>query len=154
MENQTTIKQEYRTLALIWFVLLFSQAMFLIVIFTSKPEVFNFDFSAPVSAGGNTPLIIALAVLALVNLSLSFVIRKVSVAQAIARQDPQYVRLGLIIGCAFCESVSVMGMIVAFAFSYQYFFLWFALGIAGIILHFPRRKHLLAASGKTENAKS
>ena len=146
MENQT-IKQEYRTLLLIWFVLLFSQAMFLIVIFTSKPEVFRFDFSAPI-VGDNSIYIIGLAILALTNLVISFVIKKVCVEQAIAKQDIQYVRLGLIIGCAFCESVSVMGMIAAFAFSYQYFFLWFALGIAGIVLHFPKRGNLIAASYK------
>jgi hypothetical protein len=37
---------------------------------------------------------------------------------------------------------------MAFAFSYQYFFLWFALGILGMILHFPKRDNLIAAAYK------
>jgi hypothetical protein len=147
MENQT-VRQEYRTLRLIWFVLLFSQAMFLIVLFTAKPEVFRFDSAAPVLSGENSIFFIVFASLALTNLALSFVIKKRCVQQGIEKQGAQYVRLGLIVGCAFCESISVMGMILAFAFSYQYFFLWFALGVTGIVLHFPKRADLLAASYK------
>lgn len=147
MENQT-VKQEYRTLLLIWFVLLFSQAMFLIVLFTSKPEVFSFDSSVPASDERNSIYVIVFAVLALTNLAISFVIKNRCVQQAIEKQDIQYVRLGLIIGCAFCESISVMGMILAFAFAYHYFFLWFGLGITGIILHFPKHGNLVAASYK------
>jgi hypothetical protein len=47
-----------------------------------------------------------------------------------------------------CEAISLLGVALAFAFSYQYFFLWFALGILGTILHFPKRDNLVAASYK------
>ena len=147
MENQT-LQQEYRTLKLIWFVLLFSQAMFLIVLFTAKPEVFRFDSAAPFLSGENSIFVAVFASLAITNLALSFIIKKRCLQPAAEKQETQYVRLGLIIGCAFCESISVMGMILAFAFSYQYFFLWFLLGIIGIVLHFPKRTDLMAASYK------
>ncbi|MBA2736059.1 MAG: hypothetical protein H0U50_04630 [Pyrinomonadaceae bacterium] len=147
MQNQT-IEQQYRTLKLIWFVLLFSQTMFLLVIFLSKPDIFRFDFSKPLLGGENSVLVIAFAVLAITNLTISFVLEKRCISQAIEQQNAQYVRLGLILGCAFCESISLLGMVLAFAFGYQYFFLWFALGITGIILHFPKRNILIAANHK------
>ena len=147
MQNQT-IEQQYRILKLIWFVLLFSQTMFLLVIFLSKPDIFRFDFSKPLLGGENSVLVIAFAVLAITNLTISFVLEKRCISQAIEQQDGQYVRLGLILGCAFCESISLLGMVLAFAFLYQYFFLWFALGFLGIVLHFPKLDNLIAANHK------
>ena len=147
MQNQT-IEQQYRTLALIWFVLLFSQTMFLLVIYLSKPEIFRFDFSKLILGGENSIFVAAFAILAITNIAISFVMKRRCFEQAIEKQDTQYVRMGLIIACAFCESISLLGMVLAFAFSYQYFFLWFALGITGIILHFPKRDSLIAASYK------
>jgi hypothetical protein len=58
------------------------------------------------------------------------------------------VQTGLIIAVALCEASSLFGLTLAFAFDYQYFFLWIILGILGIALHFPRRSELHAASYK------
>jgi len=79
---------------------------------------------------------------------LSFVLRKRFINQAINEQKLQLVQTAMIIGCALCESITLFGVVLAFAQNYQYFFLWFALGILGIILHFPRRENLIAASYK------
>ena len=141
------IEQSYRTLAIIWFALLFSQVMFLVVTFLSKPELFKFDASKPVLAE-NAEIVIAFAFLALTNFALSFVMKKRSFEQAIAEQKIAYVQTGLILACAFCEAISLLGIVLAFAFSYQYFFVWFAVGMLGIILHFPRRDAVIAASYK------
>ncbi len=148
MQNPNpNVEQQYRVLSVIWFVLLFSQMMFLVVVFITRPEVFNFDFSKP-AFGENPPLTIAFAVLAVINFSLSFVVEKRAVAQAVAEQKPQYMQTGLIVACALCEAISLLGLVLAFAFSYQYFFAWFALGILGIVLHFPKRDNINAASYK------
>ena len=146
MQSSNT-EQNYKTLALIWFALLASQVMFLVVIFFAKPEVFRFDFSKPLF-GENAVIIIAFAVLAITNFALSFIMKRRSFQQAVEKQQIAYVQTGLILACAFCEAISLLGMVLAFAFSYQYFFLWFALGILGIILHFPRRDDVVAASYK------
>jgi len=150
MQNRSpnlNVEQQYRLLMVIWFVILFSQAMFLVVIYFSKPEIFKFDVSKPL-LGENPIMVIAFAILAIVNLTISFVMKKRCVEQAIAEQKAQYVQTGLIIACALCEVISLLGMVLAFTFSYQYFFLWFALGISGIILHFPKRDDVIAASYK------
>lgn len=131
----------------LWFVFLFSQVMFLFVLYAAKPEVYDFDSAKP-ALGENAAIVIVLGVLAIGNLGLSFAMKKYCFAQAAAEQNTRYVQTGLILACAFCESISLIGLVLAFAFSYQYFFLWFALGIFGILLHFPRRKDLIFASYK------
>lgn len=141
------VEQSYKTLMLIWFALLASQIMFLVVIFFAKPEVFRFDFGKPL-LGENAVMVLAFAALALTNFALSFIMKRRSFDQAVEKQEISYVQTGLILACAFCESISLLGLVLAFAFSYQYFFLWFALGILGILLHFPRRDDVIAASYK------
>jgi hypothetical protein len=145
--EKTNVEAAYKTLIILWFALLVSQFMFLVIIFFTKPEIFRFDFSKPIF-GENAPVIIALAVLALANFALSFVMKKRSYEQAVTEQKIALVQTGLIIACALCEVISLLGLLLAFAFSYQYFFAWFALGILGIILHFPRRDTVIAASYK------
>ena len=139
------IEQSYKLLTMIWFALLFSQLMFLAVVFFAKPEVFRFDFTKPL-LGENSAIVLAFAALAVTNFGLSFVMKKRSYEQAVAEQKIAYVQTGLILACAFCEAISLLGIILAFAFSYQYFFLWLALGIIGILLHFPRRDDVYAAT--------
>lgn len=129
---------------ILWFVLLLTQAMFLGMLFSVKGELFRVDWSQPIL--GEQPLIVAVfAVLAAVNLGLSFLMRNRAIEQAVAERKPAYVQTGVILGCAFCESISLLGLLLAFVFSYPYFFVWFAVGIIGIFLHFPRRRHLLDA---------
>lgn len=141
------VEQSYKTLLIIWLALLVSQVMFLVVIFFAKPEVFKFDFNKPLF-GENAVLVIAFAFLAITNFALSFIMKKRSFEQAVEKQQIAYVQTGLILACAFCEAISLLGMVLAFAFSYQYFFAWFALGILGFLLHFPRRDDVIAASYK------
>ena len=42
MQN-TKSEDTYKTLVILWFALLMSQVMFLVVIFFAKPEIFKFD---------------------------------------------------------------------------------------------------------------
>ncbi len=147
MNQKVNPEQAYRTLAIIWVALLSSQFMFLVIIFFSKPEILRFDFNKPL-LGENAVMIIAFAALAIANFALSFIMKKRAFEQAIAEQKIAYIQTGLILACAFCEAISLLGIVLAFAFSYQYFFAWSALGILGILLHFPRRDDVIAASYK------
>lgn len=148
MKNENrNVEHLFRTLAIVWGVLLLSQFMFIFVLMQAKPELFKFDWTAPI-LDENAIFVVAFAMMAVFNLVLSFIIKKRCYEQAVAEQKPSLVQTGLVIACAFCEAISLFGMVLAFAFSYQYFFAWFALGIFGILLHFPRRADLIAASYK------
>jgi F0F1-type ATP synthase membrane subunit c/vacuolar-type H+-ATPase subunit K len=139
------IDQLFRTTAIVWFVLLMSQFALYGLAWTLRGNV-----AAPNPdqgfLGDNPPIIVGAMLLAVTNLALSFFIRKRANEQAVTDQNVKHVQTGLIIACALCESISIIGMVLAVAFSYPYFYLWFALGILGIFLHFPRRKQLLDAS--------
>ncbi len=141
-----TVEEKFRTLAIVWAVLLLSQFMFLFVLSQTKPEAFRIDLSAPI-LDQNAVMVITFAMLALLNFALSHIVKRRCFEQAIVEKKPQFVQTGIIIACAFCEAISIFGMVLAFLFSYPYFFLWFGLGIVGIISHVPRRKDLYSAAG-------
>ena len=147
MQN-SNVERNYQTMLVIWAALLFSQLILLVVVYFVKPEVYRFDFSKPFFFGETPVLFFAFAALGVAVFVLSFVMKKRSFAQAVEKQQIALVQSGLILAYAFCEATSLLGFVLAFAFSYQYFFAWFALGILGFILHFPRRDDVVSASYK------
>jgi len=149
MQNEDPkIGAQYQTMIVLWAALLVSQFLFLVVVFFAKPELMKFNFTEPLSGGENSIPVIALAALGVVTFLESFIMEKKLLRQAFDNQNTGLVQTALIYGCALCEATSLCGLVAAFAFNYQYFFLWIALGIFGILLHFPRRSNLLAASFK------
>ncbi len=145
MQNEKPgIAAQYQTLIVIWAALLMSQLMFVVLIFLTKKELFNFDFSKPVG-GQSTTMIVGFAVAAITVFVFSFAFRRRLNARAVEQQDTALVQTGLIIACALCEASSILGLALAFAFDYQYFFFWIAPGMLGVILHFPKRDQLHAA---------
>jgi len=148
MQNeQIDLTKAYQTLVIIWAALLISQFLFLIMIYFVKPEVYSFDFSQPI--GGRQPmLVIALAAAAVFNFFLSFKMRRKSLTESVEKQNVGLVQTGMIIGCALGEGISIMGLLLVFLESYQYFFLFFALGILTTVLSFPRRDDVMAAGFK------
>jgi F0F1-type ATP synthase membrane subunit c/vacuolar-type H+-ATPase subunit K len=147
MEENTNVEQKYRAITVVWFALLISQLMFLVILFFVKPEIFKFDFSKS-PLGDNPAIVIALAVLGVSTFLMSFVLSRKFINQAISQQKTTLVQTALIIGCALCEATTLFGFVLVFIANYQFFFLWFALGILGMILHFPKRDNLIAASCK------
>lgn len=148
MNNNLNVEPQYRTMTIVWLALLVSQIIFLAVLFVIKPEVYKFDFSKSLLNADNSIMVIALGIVGISTFLLSFILRAKFIKQAIDEQKPDLVQTAMIIGCGLCESTSLFGFVLAMAFAYPYFFLWFALGILGIILHLPKRGNLIAASYK------
>ncbi len=151
-----SIEARYKSLLILWAALLMSQLMFLVLIFFTRPKLFQFDFTrsilgeGPGDSGSTPAMIIGFGVAAVTAVLFSFAFRRRLNERAIAAQDTALVQTGLIIALALCEASSLFGLALAFAFDYQYFFLWFALGILGMVLHFPKRDELHAASQNRE----
>jgi len=122
-----------------------SQLTFVLLLFVIKPELFRLDFGRPL-LGENAVAIGLIMLLCGNNLVLSFVFRRKYLKQAEALQSPQHAQTAIIIGCAMAESVSLFGLVLAIAFDYPYFFIFFILSIAATLLHFPRREEIQAAS--------
>lgn len=148
MENQKiNVEQMYRGLLMIWFALVFSQFLFLLIAYIVKPNLFRFEFNQPF-LGENTIIVLIFILVAFTNIAISFFLRKKYAAQAVAEQNVSYVQTAMIAGCALCEAVSIFGLMLAFVADYQYFFLWSILGIGATLFHFPRRDELIAATYK------
>jgi FtsH-binding integral membrane protein len=144
MSRENPIHVEYKTLVVLWFALLTSQILFLVLVYFMKPELFTFDSSR--SLLNDQPLItLAFGGIALVFLILSFVLSRQHMRRAVQDKDAGCVQTGLVLGCALSEIPSILGLILAFAFSHPYFYLWIILGAVGILLHFPRKHYLDAA---------
>jgi F0F1-type ATP synthase membrane subunit c/vacuolar-type H+-ATPase subunit K len=158
MQNQRpNIEAQYKTLLILWAALLISQLIFIVLVFFTRPKLFQFDFTqsilgeGPGDSGSTPAMIVGFGVAAVTAVLFSFAFRRRLNERAVAAQDTSLVQTGLIIALAFCEVSSLFGLALAFAFDYQYFFLWFALGVLGMVLHFPKRDELHAASYKGQN---
>ena len=146
-EPKPNLVAQYQSLVIIWGAILMSQIMFLVVLFVTKKELFEFRFDQPVT-GQSGSMILGFAVVALTCVGFSFAFKRRFFERAVEQQEPNLIQTGTIIALALCEASSLIGLCLAFAFDYQYFFAWFVLGIAGILFHFPRQNDLLAAGYK------
>lgn len=148
MRQNTNVEKHYRTLTILWAALLNSQLLFLVVLYFAKPEIYRFDSAKPFLPEKFAVVILSLAFAGLSTFLMSFVLKNKFLKQSVETQNAGLVQTALIVACALCEATTLFGLVLAFAFDYQYFFLWFALGILGTILHFPKRDNLIAASYK------
>lgn len=145
MKKKAPMKVEYQTLVVLWLALLGSQVVFLLMVYMLEPRLFSIDLSTPFLS--DQPLIILVfAIFAIVLLVLSFVFRRQHMARAAIDGDTGCVQTGLVLGCVLSEGVSLLGLLLALVFAYPYFYVWFAAGILGILLHFPRKGSLDAAT--------
>lgn len=124
-----------------------SQAIFIVVLFVAKGELFEFRFDQSI-AGGNGIITLAFAIAALTSVAGSFVIKRRFYERAVTEQKIEHIVTGLINALALCEVSALIGMCLALVFDYQFFFAFFALGILGMLLHFPRQDDILAAGYK------
>ena len=147
MANRKPITVEYNTLVILWFAMLSSQVIFLVLVYFIKPHLFAFDESR--SVFDEMPLVtVAFAGIAIVFFILSFLLSRQHIQRAIRDGDTGCVQTGLVLGCALSEISSILGLILAFLLDHPYFYLWIALGTLGILMHFPRKGNLDAARYK------
>jgi len=138
-------EQGYQTILFVWFALLISQLMFLFIVFFIKPELFVFDLTKPL-LGDNAAVVLAFAALSAASVVASIILRNKFLRQSVAEQNLAHVQTAMIFGCALAEVASLLGLMLAFAFDYQYFFLFSVVGIVATLLHFPRRSSVHAAA--------
>lgn len=155
MADRKPIQASYQTLVVLWFGMLTSQVIFFGIVWLSKPELLSAAAANAARDGlwkaflGEMPLVtLAFAAAAIVFVLLSFVLSRQHMRRAVQDQDAGCVQTGLVLGCALSEVPSLFGLILAFAFSYPYFFVWIAMSLIGVLLHFPRKGNLDAASYK------
>ncbi len=145
--QQTLVKAEiYKQLVVIWVGILVGQLILLPVVYFGRPALFTLEFTQP--WWGPTPATTGGFMLASVLLIFfSFAFRKKFQGRAFQDRNPSEALNGLVIALVMCEGVSLFGMVLAFAFEYQYFFVWIILGVGASLFHFPKRDDVVLPPG-------
>jgi hypothetical protein len=138
---------QYKSSLILWSAFLLAQSTFFVILYGAKPNLFKFSFSQPFF-GENFVTVAVFGFMAIMNLFISLFLKAQAVENAIESQQPKLLQQGVIIGCAFCESISILGLVLAFAFNYPYFFIWFFVGTVGMMLHYPKRQNFHDATFK------
>jgi hypothetical protein len=137
-QSQTNIENQHRSLLIIWLFLLMSVSGF-----------FLMTVLVPSNAqGDNLLLAIILLVLGISSVILSFVVKQSYLSKSVARQDLKLVQQAYIVALALCESAGLFGLLIHFATGSVYYYAGFALALVGMLLHFPKKQHLLDAAFK------
>ncbi len=126
-----------------WGAFLASIVMYILVAYFFRP--------AGTGGGGDDNNLVVIIVLMMAGVSMvavSFIIKNGLLAQAVSRQRIDSVQVAYIVAFALCEAAALMGLVATFITTEAYSFLLFVIGAVGLLLHMPRRDHLLAASFK------
>jgi len=135
--DQPTINDRYRTMLILWLAIAMSLVLWLIFIHfitATNPASPKLGF--------------LLICLALVPMSSSFLVKQVLLGRAIERQDAMLVQRAYVTAWALCEAAALLGLLAYFLAASPKYYVGFVIGGAGILLHFPQKKDLLAASGQ------
>ena len=104
---------------------------------------------AQVSARGPAFLLPLLVLLGVAAVLASIVVGRAYARRAAAERRPELLQVGLIVSVALCEAAALFGVVGLLVTGDSYSYVLFVIGAVGILLRFPRREQILAASGKT-----
>ena len=132
-----SIDQRLRTLLVLWFAMFMSLVMWLV-----------FIHLVPVEPVPNQRLSLILNTVILIPVSASFLVKQVLLGKAVATRQVQQVHSAYILAFALCEVAALLGLFDNRVTGSKYYYVGFAIGGLGILLHFPRRQYLVQASGQ------
>ena len=136
-EMEAKVDARYRVFLILWFALLMSVTLFLVlVLFTGSQGTPNPVLSYALLAVGVS---IVLA---------SFVLKQQLVRKAIDKADIAALQSAHIISLALCESAALFGVLDRFVTASQTSWFLFAIAALGILLNFPSKDNVRAASFK------
>lgn len=135
--NQISVDMRYRNLLILWFAMCMSVVMFMVLIQVS-----------PRGAVENRTLTIALNTLGIVPVALSFLLKQRMLNKSVETQQPALVQSAYVLSFALCEVSALFALVDHFVTGSAYYYIGFAVAVLGLLLHFPQKKHLLAAARK------
>ena len=138
--SQPNVDARYRIMLTIWLALLSAVGIYLVVAMLVKPP--------EVDSAQNTMLTLILSGLGAFMVLLSFAAKRRFLAQSVEQQELALVQTGLIVALAMCEAAAIFGLVDALVTGNPYYFVVMMVGALGILLHYPRRDQLLAATYK------
>lgn len=98
-------------------------------------------------SGGFSVLILVLFALGLTAVAASFLVKQAFAKRAVREQNTAVLQTGFILSVALSEMAALFGLAGLFADGNPAAYLLFVISAAGLVLHFPRREDVEAASG-------
>ena len=137
--NKDNLEALYRSMVIIWIAQIMSVVMFFVV--TQLVEV-------PAERPENKILSFVFAAVGTFCAIISFVVRARLLRKSVEQQNPALVQTANIAGRALCEVPAILGVIERFVLPGQEYLLLLLISALAMVLQFPRRADLLAASYK------
>jgi hypothetical protein len=137
--NATNIGTRYRTLVIIWFAMLMSVCVLIAL---------TFLIPRPPIDAENATLRYVLAILGIVPAFASITVKRLMLANAVRKKDPQLVVNAYVLAYALAETAAVFGLLTFFLTPGPNYSLFFVGALFFILVHFPLRKHLVATTFK------
>lgn len=133
--NQPNIEVRHRTILILWFAIVMSVLMFLVLV----------QFT-PTSGTGDLKLSLILNSAGIVPLGMSFLLKQRILEQAVTKQRLDLVQVAYVLAFALCEMAALLGLVDHFLSGSRYYCIGFVFAGLGLMLHFPRKQHLLDAA--------
>jgi NADH:ubiquinone oxidoreductase subunit 2 (subunit N) len=137
------IDGRYRTMLVLWVVMLMNIGLFFVFSLFLVPEAVN-EPVAPVNS-----LFITVVALGAFTIIISFAVKRKFFERSVEKQEVDLVQKGLVIACAMCEVSALLGLVLRFLIDQREYYLLFLIAAIGTAFHFPRREQLLSATYKT-----
>ena len=138
---QETVELRLRTIRTLWFALFASVGLYFLVTFFLGPS----EDIEP-----NPTLSLILIVIGVSTTLISFVIKSKLISVAIEQQRVQLVQQAYLVAWAITEVAALLGLLDFLATGHRHYYILFIIAACGMLLHAPRREHVVNAWPKTQ----
>jgi len=137
---QTDIELRIRTMRTLWFALLLSVGIY-----------YGFTLVAERREGleSNPSLSLSLMCAAMLMVLVAFVIKSKLLSKALEQQNTGMVQQAYVVTWAINEVAALLGLMDFFLTNDRYYFILIIIAALGLLLHFPRREHVVNAAFKS-----
>jgi len=134
-----TVEVRVRSIRILWFAMLSSVGLYYFFgLFNGRSE----------NVTANPSLSLALLVAGVSTTLISFLIKAKLLTKAVEQQNLGMVQQAYIVTFAITEVAALLGLLDFFATSNRYYYVLFIIAALGLLLHFPRREHVVNAAFK------
>lgn len=137
-QPEPRVELRHRNILIIWAAILMLVPMYLVLIWIN---------SVPPDPEKST-LSFMLLGLSLVPVVISFLVKQKLLAKAAELQKLELVQQAYVVAFVLCEAALLLGLVTYFVTGSPYYVAAIAIGALGLLMHFPRKQHLLDATFK------
>ena len=135
------LDSQYRTMLILWLAFLSTIVIYLFL-----------SFVLPRHDEPPNQLLLVFNIMSPLLVAVSFGVKRKFLSRSVETQDVRLVSTALVAAAAICEAAALLGLLDLLVAHDRYYFVLIAFSFLGLLLHFPKRSHLEAASFKSTHA--